>query len=153
MVKFIKAPKLLDELISVPINVNAEKVYVQFWGEVSAGFPSPAADFVQNTISLDESLLDKPEATYLNRVAGDSMYPDYLVGDLLVIRSDIEPRHNDDIIVSVNNSEYTFKRYDQVNKKLIPLNPKYNNAIHLDDEDTVLILGVVTSLIRQKRKV
>lgn len=153
MVKFIKAPKLSDELISVPINVNAEKIYVQFWGEVSAGFPSPAADFVQNNISLDESLLDKPEATYLNRVAGDSMYPDYLIGDLLIIRSDIEPRNNDDIIVSVNNSEYTFKRYDQIHKKLIPLNPKYNNAIQLDDEDTVLILGVVTSLIRQKRKV
>lgn len=153
MVKFIKAPKLSDELISVPINVNAEKAYVQFLGEVSAGFPSPAADFVQNTISLDESLLDKPEATYLNRVAGDSMYPDYLIGDLLVIRSDIEPRHNDDIIVSVNNSEYTFKRYDAINKKFFPLNPKYKNAIQLDDEDTVLILGVVTSLIRQKRKV
>lgn len=153
MVNFIKAPILSDELISAPINVNAEKVYVQFLGEVSAGFPSPAADFVQNTISLDESLLDKPEATYLTRVSGDSMYPDYLIGDLLVIRSDIEPRHNDDIIVSVNNSEYTFKRYDQVHKKLVPLNPKYRDAIHLDDEDTVLILGVVTSLIRQKRKV
>lgn len=38
-------------------------------------------------------------------------------------------------------------------KKLVPLNPKYNNAIQLDDEDTVLILGVVTSLIRQKRNV
>ncbi|MGV0847458.1 hypothetical protein ACTS9T_12935 [Empedobacter falsenii] len=46
-----------------------------------------------------------------------------------------------------------FRRYDQVYKKLIPLNPKYKNAIQLDDEDTVLILGVVTSLIRQKRKV
>ncbi|WP_312922504.1 BRO family protein [Empedobacter brevis] len=86
-------------------------------------------------------------------IKGQGMYPDYLIGDLLVIRSDIEPRHNDDIIVSVNNSEYTFKRYDQVHKKLEPLNPKYKDAIHLDDEDTVLILGVVTSLIRQKRKV
>ena len=44
-------------------------------------------------------------------------------------------------------------RLDAINKKFFPLNPKYKNAIHLDDEDTVLILGVVTSLIRQKRKV
>ena len=150
MVKFIKAPKLLDELISVPINVNAEKVYVQFWGEVSAGFPSPAADFVQNTISLDESLLDKPEATYLNRVAGDSMYPDYLVGDLLVIRSDIEPRHNDDIIVSVNKTDYTLKRFDKLNNKLVALNPKYNDCVQIKEDDDVLILGVVAVLVREK---
>jgi len=100
---------------------------------------------------LDEILLNHPEATYLNRVGGDSMYPEYLKGDLLIIRSDFEPKHNDDIIVSVNNSEYTFKRYDAINKQLIALNPKYKNCIQLQDEDVVVILGVVTSLVRHKR--
>ena len=65
----------------------------------------------------------------------------------MIIRSDFEPKHNDDIIVSVNNSEYTFKRYDAINKQLIALNPKYKNSIQLQDEDVVVILGVVTSLV------
>lgn len=153
MVQFIKVPKFSDELINIPIKTDAERKYVQFFGNVSAGFPSPAADFVQNNISLDEILLDHPEATYLNRVAGDSMFPEYLVGDLLIVRSDLEPSHNDDIIVSVNNSDYTFKRYDHYEKKLIAINSKYKDVIQLEESDTVLILGVVTTLIRQKRKV
>ncbi len=152
MVQFIRVPKFSEELINIPIKTDGEKRFVQFFGDVSAGFPSPAADFVQNNISLDEILLNHPEATYLNRVGGDSMFPEYLKGDLLIIRSDYEPKHHDDIIVSVNNSEYTFKRYDAINKQLIALNPKYKNCIQLQDEDVVIVLGVVTSLVRQKRK-
>ncbi|WP_333661526.1 S24 family peptidase [Chishuiella changwenlii] len=153
MVQFIKAPKLSSDLTNVQIKTEGNRMQVKYLGDISAGFPSPASDFAQDAISLDETLLDKPEATYLNRVAGDSMYPEYLTGDLLIIRSDIDPRHNDDIIVSVNNSEYTFKRYDAINKTLFPLNPKYKDAIQLNEEDTVLILGVVTNLVRQKRKI
>lgn len=152
MIQFIQAPKFSEELINIPIKTDGDKRFVQFFGDVSAGFPSPAADFVQNTISLDEVLLKHPEATYLNRVGGDSMYPEYLKGDLLIIRSDIDPRHLDDVVVSVNNSEYTFKRYDAIKKQLISLNPKYKNCIQLQDEDVVIILGVVTDLVRHKRK-
>lgn len=152
MIQFIQAPKFSEELINIPIKTDGDKRFVQFFGDVSAGFPSPAADFVQNTISLDEVLLKHPEATYLNRVGGDSMYPEYLKGDLLIIRSDIDPRHLDDVVVSVNNSEYTFKRYDAINKQLISLNSKYKNCIQLQDEDVVIILGVVTDLVRHKRK-
>ena len=151
MVQFIKTPKFSNELTNIPINTEGEKRYVNYFGNVSAGFPSPAEDFAQNKISLDEILLNHPEATYLNRVGGDSMYPEYLIGDLLIIRSDLESKHMDDIVVSVNNSEYTFKRYDAINKQLISVNPKYRNCIQLQDEDIVLILGVVTSLVRQKR--
>lgn len=152
MVQFIQVPKFSKELINIPIKTDGEKRFVQFFGDVSAGFPSPAEDFVQNNISLDEILLNHPEATYLNRVGGDSMFPEYLVGDLLIIRSDLEPRDHDDIVVSVNNSEYTFKRYDALNKQLISINPKYKNCIQLQDEDVVIILGVVTDLVRHKRK-
>lgn len=152
MVQFINTPKFSEELINIPIKTDGEKRFVQFFGDVSAGFPSPAADFVQNKISLDEILLNHPEATYLNRVGGDSMYPEYLKGDLLIIRSDFEPNHHDDIIVSINNSEYTFKRYDAINRQFFSLNPKYKNCIQLQDEDVVIVLGVVSSLVRQKRK-
>ena len=80
------------------------------------------------------------------------MQPEYQIGDLLIVRSDLDPQHMDDIIVSINNSEYTFKRYDKINKKLISLNPTYKDCIQLAEEDNALILGVVVSFIRQKRK-
>ena len=151
MIKFIKSTKLARELENIPFAIDKEKSFIQYIGDISAGFPSPASDFEENRISLDELLLSKPHSTYLNRVAGESMYPEYLIGDLIVVRSDLEPRHNDDIIVSVNNSDYTLKRYDAYQKRLVALNPKYKDAIQLNDEDTVLILGVITNLVRNKR--
>ena len=80
------------------------------------------------------------------------MCPEYQIGDLLIVRADLNPQHMDDIIISINNSEYTFKRYDKINKKLISLNPTYKDCIQLAEEDNALILGVVISFIRQKRK-
>lgn len=152
MVNFIRIPRLSNDLRSVSYNTEAKKSYIKFLGEVAAGFPSPATDFVQNEISLDEHFLEKPEATYLIEVGGESMSPEYQKGDLLIVRSDIQPQHLDDIIVSINNSEYTFKRYDKFNNKLISLNPAYKDCIQLAEEDNALILGVVVSFIRQKRK-
>lgn len=152
MVNFIKIPRLSNELKNVTYTTEGSRKYIKNLGEVSAGFPSPATDFVQNEISLDEHFLEKPEATYLIRVGGESMQPEYQLGDLLIVRSDLDPQHMDDIIVSINNSEYTFKRYDKNNKKLISLNPAYKDCIQLAEEDNALILGVVISFIRQKRR-
>ncbi len=152
MVQFIKLPKFSSELINIPLQKNETKKFVQYFGDVAAGFPSPASDFEENSISLDEILIQYPEATYLNRVGGDSMSPEYIKGDLLIVRSDLDPQHNDDIVVSVNSSEYTFKRFDKINNRLVSLNPKYDNCIQLDKEDVVIVLGVVTAMVRQKRK-
>ena len=152
MVNFIKIPRLSTDLKNVAYTTEGKRNYIKVLGEVSAGFPSPATDFIQNEISLDEHFLEKPEATYLIEVGGESMCPEYQKGDLLIVRSDIQPQHLDDIIVSINNSEYTFKRYDKINKKLISLNPAYKDCIQLVEEDNALILGVVISFIRQKRK-
>lgn len=152
MVNYIKNPRLSTDLKNVAYTTEGKRNYIKLLGEVSAGFPSPATDFVQNEISLDEHLLDKPESTFLVSVDGESMYPEYQKGDLLIVRSDLIPHHLDDIVVSINNSEYTFKRYDKKHQKLLPLNPTYKDCIQLTEGDHVLILGVVVSFIREKRK-
>src|SRR5690625_3278567 len=122
MVQFLKLPKISSELINIPLKKEAEKKCVQVFGDVAAGLPLPAGDFEENNISLDEILIQDPEATYLNGVGGDSISPEYIKGDLLIVRSDLDPQHNDDIVVSVNSSEYTFKRFDKINNSLISLN-------------------------------
>ncbi|MGV0921759.1 LexA family protein [Empedobacter falsenii] len=143
--------KMLDkELNLFVINTDGEKKYIPNFGHVNAGFPSPAEDFVDDKISLDERYLTHPESTFLIVVGGDSMYPIYQKNDILVIRTDLIPLHHDDIIVSVNNEDYTLKRFDKINNKLIAINPNYKDCVQIHEDDEVVILGVVGVLVREK---
>ncbi|MGV0830520.1 LexA family protein [Empedobacter brevis] len=143
--------KTIDKELRVyEINTEGKKYYISNFGFVNAGFPSPAEDFVDDRISLDERYLTHPESTFLIVVGGDSMYPVYQKNDVLVIRTDLLPLHHDDIIVSVNNDDYTLKRFDKVNNKLIALNENYKNSVQIEEGDEIIILGVVGVLIREK---
>lgn len=151
MINFKKAPYFGTELENLTIHSDGEKKYVQILGGVRAGFPSPAEDFLSDRISLDERYLSKIESTFLNLVKGRSMYPEYQENDIIILRTDYEPCHNDDIVVSINSSEYTLKRYDKHNSTLIALNADYAKSVKIDEDDEVIILGVVDALIRDKR--
>lgn len=149
MIQFIKFGSELEYL---PINTNGKKHYVQLREGVNAGFPSPAEDFLNDRISLDDLYLSKIESTFVNRVKGLSMYPDYHENDILILRSDYEPQHGDDVVVSINSSEYTLKRYDKLHSKLVALNPEYANSVQINENDEVVILGVVDALVRDIKK-
>jgi SOS-response transcriptional repressor LexA len=76
---------------------------VRLLGAVQAGFPSPAEEELVDTLSLDEFLVDHPEATFMLKVTGDSMidagiYP----GDLVLIEKGIDPKANDIVIAQVD---------------------------------------------------
>ena len=152
MITFKKAPYFGTELENLTIHAEGEKKYVQVCGGIRAGFPSPAEDFLSDRISLDERYLSKVESTFVNRVKGLSMYPEYLENDIIIIRSDYYPMDGDDIVVSINSSEYTLKRYDKPNSRLVALNSEYAKSVNIEDGDEVIILGVVDALIREKKK-
>jgi len=146
--KIVKIPKLGDELEMVPFEVKEEGVYVKYYPEgVQAGFPSPAEDFTESKLSLDKRYLCKPETTFIVRVKGDSMYPTLNVGDILVVRSDLNLEDDNIAIISVNNTDFTAKRFDKANEVLIADNPDFPN-IKLHEEDTLICKGVVKHLIR-----
>lgn len=146
--KILKLPKFGGELINLPFTVSKDKSVVTYYEEgVQAGFPSPADDFKEQKLSLDEKYLTNPESTYLIKVAGNSMFPTLQEEDILVVKSN-ENLEDDSIgIVSINNTDFTVKRFDKENKKMIADNKDYEN-ITIEEEDTLLCLGVVKHLIR-----
>lgn len=146
--KIIHHPTLGKDLELLPIKNDGVRFYIEYFGNVNAGFPSPAADFTGERISIDEKYLNKIESTLMVRVGGDSMYPNYQLGDILILRTDYQVLHLDDAVVSINNSEYTLKRIDTQNKALLSLNPNYNNCVKIDPEDVLIVLGVVDAIIR-----
>lgn len=123
---------------------------------VRAGFPSPAQDYMSDSIDLNRELIRHPATTFYARAAGDSMRDCGIDdGDLLVIDKSLEPQDGD-IVVAFIDGEFTLKtvRFDEKDNCiwLVPANEEYS-AIKITEENNFLIWGVLTySIKKQLRK-
>lgn len=117
---------------------------------VSAGFPSPADDFKELRISIDQEVVKNEEATFYARVDGQSMQGAGLDdGDLLVIDRSREPEDNA-IAVCFIDGEFTVKRL-KVEAEcifLMPENPNYK-PIKVTEDNQLIIWGVVTYVVKK----
>ena len=117
---------------------------------ISAGFPSPADDFKETRISLDEELITNKEATFFAKVNGQSMIGAGLDdNDLLVIDRSLEPENNK-IAICFLDGEFTVKRLKVKNGEvwLQPEKPNYP-IIKITEENDFVIWGIVTSVIKK----
>lgn len=121
-----------------------------FVESVKAGFPSPADDFIDKKMSLDEFLIKHPAATYFVRVEGDSMIgAGIFPGDILIIDKSLQPK-NKSIVIASLNGEFTVKRFEKRNEQiyLVPANSNYKE-IKITAEMDLEIWGVVSFVIHK----
>ncbi len=119
-----------------------------FEARVSAGFPSPADDHVDQKLDLNKHLIRRPAATYFVRAAGESMRDAGIFsGDLLIVDRGVSPR-TDDIVIAVIHGDLTVKRLvgSQKGWCLSAANPAYADIPLY--ETGCEIWGVVTHSIR-----
>ncbi|MEW6616033.1 MAG: translesion error-prone DNA polymerase V autoproteolytic subunit [Thermodesulfobacteriota bacterium] len=118
-------------------------------GGISAGFPSPALDFVDLSIDLNKHLIKHPAATFYGLVKGSSMQDAGIGnGDLLVIDKSIEPADGK-VAVCYIDGEFTIKRIkiEENTCWLLPANEDYN-PIKITPENDFLVWGIVTHVIK-----
>jgi DNA polymerase V len=122
-----------------------------YLSRVPAGFPSPAGDYVESRIDLNEWLVRNELATYFVRVEGNSMAGEIHSGDVLVIDRSLEPRHGDVVIACVDG-EATVKRLLLEGGRcfLAADNTEYPR-LEVEGERELVIWGVVTYAIRRVR--
>ena len=118
---------------------------------ISAGFPSPADDYIENNLSLSELLIRNHLSTFLMKTSGDSMTDVGINdGDILVVDRSIEAK-NRDIVIAILEGNLTVKRLLFKINGLVVL--KSENAAYKDIKITesadLEIWGVVTSVIHQ----
>ena len=117
---------------------------------VSAGFPSPAADFMETNIDLNKELSENQLATFYIKVKGNSMIDAGIDDkDVLVVDRSLEPQNNK-IAICFIDGEFTVKRI-LVEKEclyLMPENPNYS-PIKITEENEVIIWGIVTYVIKK----
>lgn len=121
---------------------------IHLLGSIQAGFPSPAEEELVDTLSLDEFLVEKPDATFMLKVTGDSMIEAGIhPGDLVLVEKGATPRNNDVVIAQVDG-EWTMKFFirDRRGVRLEPANAKYET---IRPQDSLEIGGVVRTVIRK----
>ena len=117
---------------------------------VSAGFPSPAADFMENGIDLNKELSSNPLATFYIKVKGNSMIEAGINDkDVLVVDRSLEPQSNK-IAICFIDGEFTVKRIRKEKDSLflMPENPNYT-PIQITEENELIIWGIVTYVIKK----
>ncbi|MFM7811284.1 MAG: LexA family protein [Acinetobacter junii] len=136
---------LIEPSIDMSIAVAIEKV--------SAGFPSPAQDYIDKKIDMNEHLISNECATFIVKVGSLSMKNAGIdIDDELIVDRSLDAKH-DDIVVALIDNDFTVKRLkvEQHRTWLKAENPDYDD-IHLKDGQQLIIWGVVTFILKKARK-
>tara|TARA_B100001287_G_scaffold275390_1_gene282873 strand:- start:818 stop:1267 length:450 start_codon:yes stop_codon:yes gene_type:complete len=132
-------------------SVGEKTIDVPFYqSNVPAGFPSPAENFMDLDLSLQDYLVQNPSATFCVRVTGDSMKNAGISsGDVMIIDRSLEPKNNT-IVLAVLDGEFTVKRIQKKGDNLF-LNPENKDfkAIQITEEMNFQVWGVVTHIIHK----
>ncbi len=144
----LKTDATIDAIFRV--ETGSKVVRPLFLSDVSAGFPSPADDYIERNLDLNEHLIQNPAATFFVRVSGDSMIGAGINhGDILIVDRSFEPATGK-IIIAIFNGELTVKRLIKTadSCKLIAENPAYD-SIEVAEGADFEVWGVVTFAIHQ----
>lgn len=143
----MKPPATLSA-IPAALPLALHRLFPLFSSKVVAGFPSPADDYIETRLDLNEYLVMRREATFFIRVKGDSMRDANIHdGSLLIVDKSLEPKHNS-IVVAVVNGGLTVKRLYKRRGvvKLLAANETYPEIpVHPDSDMT--IWGVVKHVV------
>lgn len=118
-----------------------------FTESVAAGFPSPATDYCESRLDLNELCVKHPAATYFVRAQGDSMRDAGIFpGDVLVVDRSLVAKHGD-IVIAVLNGELTVRKLETKPKiRLMAMNAKYA-PVEIPEATDIEIFGVATTAV------
>jgi len=115
---------------------------------VSAGFPSPAEDYLEGNLDLNKHLIKHPAATFFVKVSGSSMIDAGIHdGDILIVDRSIKPA-NKKVVIAVVNGELTVRRIRITKDKVVLVSEnKDYKPLQVEEEMDFEVWGVVTNVI------
>lgn len=137
----------------IPHAIDAPLIEIPLYlSPAACGFPSPAQDYVEQTIDLNQHCVPHPAATFYVRASGHSMIGEGINdGDMLIIDRAITARHGD-IVLACLDGEFTVKKLQvQPVPALLPGNPDFP-PIYPQEGQELDIFGVVTFVLHKTRR-
>lgn len=131
---------------------NSSSLELPYAKNISAGFPSPADDYMDMSLDLNKELIGNPTATFYGRVKGNSMQNVGIHdGDVLVVDRSLDPV-NDAIAVCFIDGDFTVKRVHVEKNQcfLLPENDAYP-PIPVGEDNDFIIWGIVTYVIKKMK--
>ena len=134
---------------------NSAIVFV--YGTIPAGIPMECIEDIIDTEEIPVEMLKGGKQYFGLKIKGDSMEPDYLDGDTLILEKADDCENGDDAVIMVNGNDGTFKRVFKNENGVIlqPLNPTYSPMVYSNEQIEnlpVKIIGIVEEIRRKKRK-
>ncbi len=138
-----------------PISLPKDVVKIPVLGRIPAGIPIEAIEDVLEYIEIPEEMTRGGKEFFALKIQGDSMYPEYLSGDIVIFEVSPTCETGDDCAVMVNGDDATFKRIERKENGIMvkPLNPEYETMFFTNEEietKPVRILGIARELRRRK---
>lgn len=136
---------------------SSDSAIVLVYGSIPAGVPMECIEDIIDTEEISTDMLKGGKQYFGLKVKGDSMEPDYLDGDTLILEKVDDCENGDDCVVMVNGNEGTFKRVKKNENgiTLQPLNAKYDPISFTNEQIESLpvrVIGIVEEIRRKKRK-
>jgi DNA polymerase V len=135
---------------SVPLPDAPRQYLLLDTTKVSAGFPSPAADYLDSRLDINEYLVRNPVSTFFFPVEGDSMEgAEIFDGDILVVDRSIKARHGHIVIAFIDGERLVKRLYDRAGKMaLVAENPKYPPLV-VREGNELTVWGVVVGRFKR----
>ena len=144
-----KEPQWPNHLTPVRLAENPASFKIPLFSHtIRAGFPSPADDYVADTLDLNDHLMPRKEASFLLKAKGDSMVGVGIHdGDILIVDRSITAS-NGCVVIATVDGQFTVKTLEKKRGliRLLPANPDFQ-PIEFKDEQELQIWGVVTNVV------
>jgi DNA polymerase V len=152
--RYLNQSIVLSDVISIKLVIPSTQMLIPYALEkINAGFPSPAQDYIDKALDMNEHLIKNETATFIVKVASLSMLNAGIdIDDELIVDRSLDAKHGD-IVVALIDNDFTVKRLmiDESGQWLKAENPEYKN-IYLQEGQELIIWGVVTCVIKMIRK-
>lgn len=147
-------PDIINDVLSVTIVTPSTFLSIPYAIEkISAGFPSPAQDYIDKRLDMNEHLIKNECATFIVKVGSLSMLNAGIdIDDELIVDRSLDAKHQD-IVVALIENDFTVKRLmiDESGRWLKAENPDYKN-IYFNEGQELVIWGVVTFILKNARR-
>ena len=145
--------KILDDEQELIIN-NVNSNIINVYGTIPAGIPMEMIEDVIDTEEIDTEMLKGGKEYFGLRIKGNSMYPEYLDGDTIILEKVDDCENGQDCCVMVNGDDGTFKRVFKNESGIIlqPLNPEFQPIVYTNEQIEKLPIKVIGKVVELRRK-
>lgn len=149
--------KTTDYLMGITEHEDLSVVRIPVLGAIPAGIPLEAIEEIIDYEELPKSLLSGGREYFALQVKGDSMYPEFLPGDTVIVRKTPICESGDVCVVYVNGYDATLKRVrlnnDEKSLTLVPVNPSYPPRTYTQEEISTVPVSIAGVVVELRRKV